>query len=497
MRDKEFKLVCRSEDVNRLAPIIKGVGDRGYSVETILPEDVGQLSACDILMAYDIDRDCGLGRVRTRHKVIFATGDAYNLGVEEWTQGWNAYGFADPRAEAAFAKRCKGTHTFTVATPVDVYSFLDLESPSLNKTLHLVGVLDNGAGDLEKHISAIREVHSSCSFSFMDPEGIAPTGQRISSYKPDEVPLIDLFRKGNCFWLPATESLSDDNMAILVKAIAFGLPVVVDAEAIKWFDVADIGWVCGGEHSCKDVFSRVDGRSLVDKGRAAKYLARLHIGPNIWFREILGSRQRSMREAMSIEPAQGGLVSPYDARALYLTADEIEAKNILEIGSRYGGSTIYLGAVAKKHRGRLYCIEPIVRDILHRNIGLAELGDYITIIQGASPWVAPEKVAIPLDYLFIDGEHFTRWVIADYHYWAPFVRVGGRIAFHDWNAVDKEGKMVREAVGLILQTDFGSLKKVDETRSSKWGVVVFEKIREQRLNANLIDLGCLPSRDNV
>jgi len=282
-------------------------------------------------------------------------------------------------------------------------------------------------------------------------------------------------------------------LSTFVKAIAFGLPVVTGVQTVGQFDIDDVGWTCDGVHACKDVFSCINGRALIDKGTTAKCLALLHLGSDVWCKELLGRRQQSRREANSIKFARGGLVSSYDARALYQTADEIGAKRILEIGSRNGGSTVYLGAVAKKHGGRLYCIEPIVRDILRENIKLAKLDDYVTIIQGASPWVDPEKVAAPLDYLFIDGEHFTRWVIADYHYWVPFVRVGGRIAFHDWNASDHAGKMVREAVGLILQTDFGSLKKVDETQSSKWGVVVFEKIREQQLNANLIKLGCLPS----
>jgi len=466
--------------------------DQENDVEIISSDGVSELSTCDILVVYGADEDHGFGRIKTGRRVLLVPDDLGDVGQSPWTRGWDAYGFTNKPAWIEFSNRHKGACAFIISTPVGVHPFLDSEPPQWNKTLHLVSVLESHVEDLGERISAVREAHPSCWFSFIAPDGLAPSGPRISNYRPDEISLVDFFQRGNCYWSLETEPLSTYCSSTLVRAIAFGLPVVAGVSAIAPFEVSDVGWICNGTQVCRDVFSCIDGKALIDKGTAAKYLARLHLGSDIWCKEILGKRQRSRQEANALKPAQGGLVSPYDARALYQTADEIEARRILEIGSRYGGSTVYLGAVAKKYGGMLYCIEPIVRDLLHENVGLAGLDKHITIIQGASPWVDPERVAIPLDYLFIDGEHFTRWVIADYHYWVPFVRVGGRIAFHDWNASDKEGKMVREAVRLILQTDFGSLKKVDETQSSKWGVVVFEKIREQPLNANLFDLGCLP-----
>lgn len=491
---KELKLVGNTEDVGLLEQIAQVVGeDQEYDVEVVPLEEVNGLSTCDILVVYGVDRDYGFEHIETGRKVLLVPGELGDVGLESWTQGWDAYGFTNKQAWVEFSARCKGACAFIISTPIGVHSFLDSEPPQWNRTLHLVSVLGSYIDGLEEYIDAVREVHPSCGFSFIVPDGPMPSGDRISSYRPDEISLMDLFRRGNCYWSLVAEPLSDRCLSTFVKAIAFGLPVVAGAPTIGQFNIDDIGWICDGAHACKDVFSRVNGRALIDKGTAAKYQALIHLGSDVWCKDLLGRRQQSRQEANSIKPARGGLVSLYDARALYQTADEIGARRILEIGSCNGGSTVYLGAVAKKHGGRLYCIDPIVRDILRENIKLAELDDYVTIIQGASPWVDPEKVAVPLDYLFIDGEHFTRWVVADYHYWVPFVRVGGRIAFHDWGASDRAGEMVREAVRLILQTDFGSLKKVDETQPNKWGVVVFEKVREQRLNANLIELRCLPS----
>ena len=37
----------------------------------------------------------------------------------------------------------------------------------------------------------------------------------------------------------------------------------------------------------------------------------------------------------------------------------------------------------------------------------------------------------PIDFLFIDGDHEEKSVIRDWNEWSPFVRPGGRVAFHD------------------------------------------------------------------
>jgi len=170
------------------------------------------------------------------------------------------------------------------------------------------------------------------------------------------------------------------------------------------------------------------------------------------------------------------LLTVYDVEVLRQTSDEIGARRLLEIGSKKGCSTLVLGDVARKHEGRLYCIDPVILGRLTSNIETFGLQNYITLIQGKSPWIDPSRVAIPIDYLFIDGDHRTRWAIADYHFWFPFVRLGGRIAFHDVHAIDWAGKGVRRAIELILATDGDIIKLVAETQNCRQrGTQVFEK----------------------
>jgi cephalosporin hydroxylase len=73
------------------------------------------------------------------------------------------------------------------------------------------------------------------------------------------------------------------------------------------------------------------------------------------------------------------------------------------------------------------------------------------------------KENAPFDFLFIDGDHETEGVKMDYSMYAPLVRDGGIIAFHDWNYPS-----VREAID--------SVGKPDEVINlSHFGIAVFYK----------------------
>lgn len=178
----------------------------------------------------------------------------------------------------------------------------------------------------------------------------------------------------------------------------------------------------------------------------------------------------------------GARLTVDDVALLRQTANEIVAKNIVEIGSAGGCSTMVLGEIARDHGGHLYCIDPGPEGRWYSNVEWKDLALWVTLIKKKSPWIDPSEVAIPIDYLFIDGDHRTRWVLMDYHYWFPSVRVGGRITFHDWNS-GPDGAQVKEAVNLILETDSEALKLVAEAASSSTrGSICFEKMIEEVLN---------------
>ena len=190
----------------------------------------------------------------------------------------------------------------------------------------------------------------------------------------------------------------------------------------------------------------------------------------------------------------GGRLSINDARILYNTAMEIDAQTIVEIGSMDGCSSMVFGYVCMQTGGHLYCLEPNPKTRWKANMERLGLSDYATSIMKSSPWIDP-MMAIPIalsqpqsragsqiDYILIDGDHRTRWTIADYHYWEPYVRQGGVIAFHDWTGAKGVGAWVQRAVEIILEDDKDGLEEIARDESSNRGIIVFRKTADFSLS---------------
>ena len=178
-----------------------------------------------------------------------------------------------------------------------------------------------------------------------------------------------------------------------------------------------------------------------------------------------------MRVEEILEKGHHGL-SEADVKLLRRTAKN--CKNFLEIGSRCGCSSMLFGEIAKRNGGHLYCVEMTPQPEWYQNIIDCDLTEVVTLIKGISPWVNLSEIPTLIDYLFIDGDHRTRWAVMDYHFWAPFVKPGGYIAFHDYTySVDNCGKMVQAAIKFILK-DSKNIKQV-AAEMSEPGTIVFRK----------------------
>lgn len=112
-----------------------------------------------------------------------------------------------------------------------------------------------------------------------------------------------------------------------------------------------------------------------------------------------------------------------------------EPRTVLEIGTATGGTHFLLGAALPS-----VSLE-IGVDLFVRNTRLLETfsrpGCAQRFIHGSSRAAATRAavqaalVGRPIDLLFIDGDHSLAGVRADFELYAPLVRPGGLIAFHD------------------------------------------------------------------
>jgi len=168
-------------------------------------------------------------------------------------------------------------------------------------------------------------------------------------------------------------------------------------------------------------------------------------------------------------------IDEWDYELLDRTAREVTETAILEIGVRYGCSSMLFGKIAKDKDAMVYSVEcdPLITwDENLKEIGVRQ---YVKLIHTYSPWININEIPSKIDYLFIDGDHRTMLCIADYVQFMPFVKVGGMIAIHD--IYQKEcAPMVNRAIDIIVE-ESKNLEEVERTKQGM-GTVVFRKIKE-------------------
>jgi predicted O-methyltransferase YrrM len=158
-------------------------------------------------------------------------------------------------------------------------------------------------------------------------------------------------------------------------------------------------------------------------------------------------------------------------------------RRILEIGTAAGGTLLLLSRVAAADALLVSIDMPeggfgggynLLRSFLYRSF--ARQGQRIVLIRGDSHRQAiRDRLAAALggeklDFLFIDGDHSATGARQDFDDYAPFVRSGGMIAFHDILSDERgwSGEVYR--VWPELAARFGGEELVDESGPSGYGI---------------------------
>ncbi len=97
-------------------------------------------------------------------------------------------------------------------------------------------------------------------------------------------------------------------------------------------------------------------------------------------------------------------ILPFQGTFLYMQARALGAKNILEFGTSYGISTIYLGKAAKDNGGRVISTEYLPHKVkaARENIREAGLSDFAEILEGDARETLKE-LDMQWDFVLLDG----------------------------------------------------------------------------------------------
>lgn len=163
-----------------------------------------------------------------------------------------------------------------------------------------------------------------------------------------------------------------------------------------------------------------------------------------WARVLLKVYEHPMSFPGSVSPQMGNFL-----RALIIN---IAPRNVIEIGSFIGVSSIWIASAMSEYQRResLHCIDlfpdhtnnpwcpgitlmdPL--DFMSKNMHACGFQEYVTIHKGDSTQTLPvvaRDIGEGIDFVMIDGDHSIEGCLKDFELVEPFIATGGYILFHD------------------------------------------------------------------
>lgn len=130
----------------------------------------------------------------------------------------------------------------------------------------------------------------------------------------------------------------------------------------------------------------------------------------------------------------------------------LDCKNILEIGSYFGGNFYVMCKLSNVDGIKITIDCPTFQDLeTQRHLSVAysymkRFGENVHVINTDSHLMETKMKVLnvvknqKLDFIFIDGDHSYEGVKKDFEMYSPLLKKGGYIAFHDINLIDHPDK---------------------------------------------------------
>ncbi len=172
--------------------------------------------------------------------------------------------------------------------------------------------------------------------------------------------------------------------------------------------------------------------------------------------------------------------NPHELRALYnLALNCPQGAVALEIGSHLGASSCYIAMGLKKVNGHLLCVDTWQNQTMpegeqdtfiefQKNTNGVK--QQITPIRKRSEEVNADDIKVPLNLVFIDGDHAYEAVKRDFENTQKWLTEDGIIAFHDFSTPYFEGvnRVVGEALASGKWIIMGQVDSLVWIQKAKW-----------------------------
>jgi predicted O-methyltransferase YrrM len=129
---------------------------------------------------------------------------------------------------------------------------------------------------------------------------------------------------------------------------------------------------------------------------------------------------------------------------LSMLVTEFELKEIVELGTRSGNSSLALLAAAKTIGGRVLSMDIQPCEFAQQRVAAAGLANFWTFRHIDDLSVSDSEIPDPIDLLFIDTRHTYNQLTAELKKYTPRVRQGSWIAIHDYVSFPGMTRAVRD-----------------------------------------------------
>ncbi len=164
------------------------------------------------------------------------------------------------------------------------------------------------------------------------------------------------------------------------------------------------------------------------------FTGRIANPPVPWSKVKLASERAANPLSLTLQTQQSDAAEDISQHlvTLALLVIEFGLKQIVELGTRSGNSTLTLLEAARQIDGRVLSIDIDECRETQQKVAAAGLFDRWRFIQQGDLDVPDEQLPSRIDLLFIDTNHLYDHTMAEMRKYAPKVRAGGWIAFHDY-----------------------------------------------------------------